>query len=47
MPPGQVILAGEKPCGGTQDFAWLVFDHTHKGSPSLHWLHRDSGAAGR
>jgi hypothetical protein len=27
MPPGQVILAGEKPGGGTQDFAWLVFDH--------------------
>lgn len=42
MPPGQVILAGERPGGGTQDFAWLVFDHKHKGSPSLHWLHRDA-----
>jgi hypothetical protein len=30
MPPGQVILAGEKPGGGTQDFAWLVFEHGHR-----------------
>jgi hypothetical protein len=41
MPPGQVILAGEKPRGGTQDFCWLVFDHAHRGQPTLHWLHRD------
>src|SRR5215831_7367744 len=41
MPPGQVILAGEKPGGGTQDFCWLVFDHAYKGPPALHWLHRD------
>ena len=42
MPPGHVILAGEKPQGGTEDFCWLVFSHKHKGGPpTLHWLHRD------
>jgi hypothetical protein len=43
MPPGQVILSGEKPGGGQQDFCWLVFRHRHKGPPALHWLHRDRG----
>jgi hypothetical protein len=41
MPPGQVILAGEKPGGGTQDFCWLVFEHGHVGAPELRWLYRD------
>jgi hypothetical protein len=41
MPPGEVILRGEKPGGGTQDFCWLVFSHQHSGPPELHWLHRD------
>jgi len=45
MPPGHVILAGEKPGGGTQDFCWLVFSRAHKGPPELRWLHRDGGAA--
>jgi hypothetical protein len=43
MPPGQVILAGEKPGGGTQDFCWLIFSRIHKGPPELRWLHRDGG----
>jgi hypothetical protein len=43
MPPGHVILAGEKPGGGTQDFCWLVFSRAHKGPPELRWLHRDGG----
>ena len=42
MPPGHVILAGEKPGGGSQDFVWLVWEHGHAGPPELHWLHRDS-----
>jgi hypothetical protein len=42
MPPGHVILAGEKPGGGSQDFVWLVWAHDHVGPPELHWLHRDS-----
>jgi len=40
MPPGYVIAAGEKPGGGTQDFAWLVFTREHRGPPELRWLHR-------
>ncbi len=43
MPPGAVILAGEKPGGGTQDFAILVWDRGHVGPPEMHWLHRDEG----
>ena len=43
MPPGHVISAGGKASGGTQDFAWLVWD---KGRPeiklpTMHWLQRD------
>jgi hypothetical protein len=45
MPPGHVILAGEKPGGGTQDFCWLTFSRDHKGPPELRWLHRDKGRA--
>jgi hypothetical protein len=41
MPPGHVILAGEKPGGGTQDFAWLIFAHGHIGPPEMCWLQRD------
>ena len=41
MPPGEVILRGEKPGGGTQDFCWLVFSHRHKGPPTVQWLYRD------
>jgi len=40
MPPGQVILAGEKPGGGTQDFVWLVFERDHVGPAHLRWLRR-------
>ena len=43
MPPGHVILAGEEPGGGKQDFVWLVWDHEHQGLPELHWLCRDHG----
>jgi hypothetical protein len=45
MPPGRVIMAGEKPGGGTKDFAifvwWIGFD----GAPTMKWLHRDEGRA--
>jgi len=41
MPPGDYILAGKKPGGGTQDFAWLVFEPGHIGPPEMRWLHRD------
>ena len=44
MPPGHVILAGEKPGGGTADFCWLVWEQGYAGRPELRWLHRDEGA---
>jgi hypothetical protein len=43
MPPGHMILRGEKPEGGTQDFAILVWDRGHVGPPVTHWLHRERG----
>ncbi len=45
MPPGHVILAGEKPGGGSQDFCWLVWEHGHVGPPEMHWLHRDGAVS--
>ena len=40
MPPGAVILAGEKPGGGEEDFCWCIFERGHTGDRTLHWLHR-------
>jgi predicted RNA methylase len=42
MPPGPVIEAGLAPGGGTEDFAWMIWDRTHKGPPTLGWLNRDA-----
>jgi predicted RNA methylase len=44
MPPGEVIMRGEKPSGGKTDFAWLVFEQGFKGEPVIGWLHRDGSA---
>jgi hypothetical protein len=41
MPPGSYIAAGNKPKGGRVDFCWLVFDHLHRGWPSIRRLRRD------
>jgi len=43
MPPGSVILRGEKPGGGKMDFCWLVFG-AGSGAPEVRWLHRDGAA---
>jgi hypothetical protein len=43
MPPGYTIARGEKPKGGREDFAWLVWIRGYRGSPRLGWLHRDRG----
>lgn len=43
MPPGKYIAAGNKPAGGRVDYCWLVFEHGHRGSPEMKWLHRDGG----
>jgi hypothetical protein len=45
MPPFHVILRGDKPGGGTQDFYWLVWSHGHAGPPEVRWLHRDGDSA--
>jgi hypothetical protein len=43
MPPASWIAAGNEPGGGTQDFAWLVFNKQSAidREPRLRWLHRD------
>jgi hypothetical protein len=43
MPPGAWIAAGNKPGGGTQDFAWLVFSklRSPRRPPVMRWLTRD------
>lgn len=41
MPPGAVILAGEKPGGGKKDFSWYIWERGHKGPWTGGWLHRD------
>ena len=42
MPPGAAIRAGEKPGGGTVDFAWFVWERGYTGCPEIGWLHRDA-----
>lgn len=47
MPPGWAIMAGnmpngDKPQGGTQDFCWLIWDHSHTGPATVGWLKRDA-----
>jgi hypothetical protein len=44
MPPGEVILRGEKPGGGKDDFCWLVFEQGYRGPAELKWLHREVDA---
>jgi hypothetical protein len=46
LPTGAYILAGNEPGGGSQDFAWLVFNklRTSIGAPRVKWLHRDRSA---
>lgn len=40
-PPGEMICAGHKPKGGTEDWCWLVWDKTAPvGETRLGWLRR-------
>jgi hypothetical protein len=41
MPPGQTITGGRKPGGGTQDYAWLVWEQGYRGKPELGWMRRN------
>lgn len=45
MPPGQVIVAGQKPGNGTTDFAVFWWLRGYAGVPQVGWLHRDEVAA--
>jgi hypothetical protein len=42
MPPGEYIMAGNTPGGGSQDFVWLVFNKQRRGAPKMRFLHRDA-----
>ena len=41
MPPGNMILAGEKPGGGKSDYCWVVWSRDYTGAPEMCWLHRE------
>jgi hypothetical protein len=44
MPPGNILLAGEKPHGGRVDFAWLVFEAGYAGPAEIrHLITRTEG----
>lgn len=44
MPPGAVILAGEKPGSGTTDYSWFVFERGYTGRPEFGWARRPERA---
>jgi hypothetical protein len=41
MPPGAVILAGNKPGNGRTDYAWFVWQQGYSGQPSIGWIRRE------
>lgn len=40
MPSGEALKRGAKPSGGSVAFAWFVWDHDHRGPPTINWLER-------
>jgi len=40
MPPGAVIIAGERIGGGREDYAWFVFERGYAGRPEFGWARR-------
>ena len=40
MPPGYVIVAGEKPGSGKMDYCWAVFEHGTSAPSEIKWLRR-------
>lgn len=45
MPPGHVIVSGQKPGNGTVDFAFYWWLRGYDGAPQVGWLQRDGEAA--
>lgn len=45
MPPGHVIVSGQKPGSGTVDFAIYWWLRGYDGAPQVGWLQRDGEAA--
>lgn len=41
-PPGPYIQAGGKVGGGSTDYSWFVFLRGFSGTPTVHWLRRDT-----
>jgi hypothetical protein len=42
MPPGAVIVSGQKPGGGMKDFAWYIWERGYSGPWEGGWLQRDA-----
>lgn len=40
MPPGEVVLAGEKPGNGERDYAWFIWEEGYAGKPTVGWCVR-------
>jgi hypothetical protein len=40
MPPGAVVVAGERVGGGREDYAWFVFERGYAGRPEFGWARR-------
>lgn len=40
MPPGAVVVSGEKPGNGTTDYAWFIWEHGYAGKPEIGWCRR-------
>jgi hypothetical protein len=46
LPPASYIRAGNDPGGGSQDFAWIIFNkQTTPDVPRVKWLHRDGAVS--
>jgi hypothetical protein len=44
MPPGAVVVAGERIGGGRDDYAWFVFERGYAGRPEFGWARRPDRA---
>jgi hypothetical protein len=42
MPPGAVIVAGERAGNGTKDFAWFLWENGYSGKPEIVFLNTSS-----